>query len=413
MTSTKSLFGLHKEGMRRVAEDWKSFAKQFKKDRTLGEDYNPTTMDPPDSPGDKEENEEPGNEDDDHVEPSHTQVVDEDLDFLPNFSEVLKVFLDEYYQATDWKLSHKHNITTKLTPKLTTLFTNIEDIVKKQFPDVKRLHATLRPESRIQDIVIKYMRSVRLTKTHEQNIKTYLAPLVEAHLQQLKLEIKLIVINEKKESERKEKGELPSDRIDIEGIINRFSLSYFKGKAAADKSGLSPRLSSTNSSSPRRSPSFSSASSSSSSASLSSSSSSSSSSGDKSLDPQQERQQRGSFLKPATEVFADFQAADPFLAKCILQLKQDLNAAQEKIRLSREHEEKQKEKEIEEHEKKAVAEAMQRELEERMCVVCMESAKVICFSPCGHLCSCEGCSEELTSCPLCQQKIDHKQRVYY
>jgi len=51
---------------------------------------------------------------------------------------------------------------------------------------------------------------------------------------------------------------------------------------------------------------------------------------------------------------------------------------------------------------------------QKLCVVCMENPKVICFSPCGHIATCERCDREhLEKCPLCQANITSRQRAYF
>jgi len=69
--------------------------------------------------------------------------------------------------------------------------------------------------------------------------------------------------------------------------------------------------------------------------------------------------------------------------------------------------------EREKQEKIKAEEAMQSDLEDKLCVVCMESAKVMCFGPCGHVATCEQCSIDLHQCPMCQAKIAHRIRAYY
>ena len=42
------------------------------------------------------------------------------------------------------------------------------------------------------------------------------------------------------------------------------------------------------------------------------------------------------------------------------------------------------------------------------CVVCMAKKCAVVFLPCGHVCTCGGCSAELSSCPLCRGAISNR-----
>jgi len=46
--------------------------------------------------------------------------------------------------------------------------------------------------------------------------------------------------------------------------------------------------------------------------------------------------------------------------------------------------------------------------EEQACVVCSESEKTTLFMPCRHLCTCEACAVQLSSCPICRGRIGEK-----
>lgn len=39
------------------------------------------------------------------------------------------------------------------------------------------------------------------------------------------------------------------------------------------------------------------------------------------------------------------------------------------------------------------------------CVVCMDSVSNLIYFPCGHLCSCEECGNQLEKCPICRKVI--------
>jgi len=48
------------------------------------------------------------------------------------------------------------------------------------------------------------------------------------------------------------------------------------------------------------------------------------------------------------------------------------------------------------------------------CVVCMGTAAVIAFSPCGHLATCQPCARKLTSreCPICRERIVQELHIF-
>eukprot|EP01006_Ploeotia_vitrea_P046476 TRINITY_DN67028_c5_g5_i2.p1 TRINITY_DN67028_c5_g5~~TRINITY_DN67028_c5_g5_i2.p1 ORF type:complete len:301 (+),score=31.73 TRINITY_DN67028_c5_g5_i2:32-904(+) len=51
--------------------------------------------------------------------------------------------------------------------------------------------------------------------------------------------------------------------------------------------------------------------------------------------------------------------------------------------------------------------------EDMLCVICMEVKKDCCFVPCGHCCTCMGCSKAVSDCPQCRSKIDTKIKVFF
>jgi E3 ubiquitin-protein ligase MUL1 len=55
-----------------------------------------------------------------------------------------------------------------------------------------------------------------------------------------------------------------------------------------------------------------------------------------------------------------------------------------------------------------------RELTElQLCVVCCLNPREIILLPCGHVCLCEDCSEEIKdSCPVCRAEIETKAAAY-
>ncbi|XP_072422474.1 LOW QUALITY PROTEIN: E3 ubiquitin-protein ligase LRSAM1 [Chiloscyllium punctatum] len=46
------------------------------------------------------------------------------------------------------------------------------------------------------------------------------------------------------------------------------------------------------------------------------------------------------------------------------------------------------------------------------CVVCLEQESQMIFLPCGHVCCCQTCGAELSTCPLCRKDIEQKIRIY-
>ncbi|XP_043575811.1 E3 ubiquitin-protein ligase LRSAM1 isoform X1 [Chiloscyllium plagiosum] len=57
----------------------------------------------------------------------------------------------------------------------------------------------------------------------------------------------------------------------------------------------------------------------------------------------------------------------------------------------------------------AVSEEVLAQLE---CVVCLEQESQMIFLPCGHVCCCQTCGTELSTCPLCRKDIEQKIRIY-
>ncbi|XP_022160510.1 E3 ubiquitin-protein ligase LRSAM1-like [Myzus persicae] len=47
-------------------------------------------------------------------------------------------------------------------------------------------------------------------------------------------------------------------------------------------------------------------------------------------------------------------------------------------------------------------------LEDVECIICMETKFDVLFIPCGHLCCCWKCSEQISLCPMCRTEILHK-----
>jgi hypothetical protein len=51
------------------------------------------------------------------------------------------------------------------------------------------------------------------------------------------------------------------------------------------------------------------------------------------------------------------------------------------------------------------------QVEELKCGVCLDNKRCIAFN-CGHFCTCNACSQELDTCPVCRVKIITKTRIY-
>lgn len=45
------------------------------------------------------------------------------------------------------------------------------------------------------------------------------------------------------------------------------------------------------------------------------------------------------------------------------------------------------------------------------CSVCLENNSAIIFD-CGHMCTCNSCSQMLSNCPICRARIERRQRVF-
>lgn len=54
-------------------------------------------------------------------------------------------------------------------------------------------------------------------------------------------------------------------------------------------------------------------------------------------------------------------------------------------------------------------------IDERACVICLDSRRSIAFFPCKHLCACLPCSSnrQLTHCPVCREDIVMKTTIYW
>ena len=47
------------------------------------------------------------------------------------------------------------------------------------------------------------------------------------------------------------------------------------------------------------------------------------------------------------------------------------------------------------------------------CSICLNNNTNIALIPCGHVCSCYNCSNDITKCPICRSDIIRKQPLFY
>ncbi|AJD09274.1 inhibitor of apoptosis protein 3 [Condylorrhiza vestigialis mutiple nucleopolyhedrovirus] len=50
--------------------------------------------------------------------------------------------------------------------------------------------------------------------------------------------------------------------------------------------------------------------------------------------------------------------------------------------------------------------------ENKMCKICFNAEKTVCFDPCGHVLACGKCAAVLKNCPMCRAKILNAIRIY-
>ncbi|XP_052670382.1 E3 ubiquitin-protein ligase LRSAM1 isoform X1 [Harpia harpyja] len=60
-----------------------------------------------------------------------------------------------------------------------------------------------------------------------------------------------------------------------------------------------------------------------------------------------------------------------------------------------------------------MAPPLQWEEKKSECVVCMEQETQMIFLPCGHVCCCQTCCEQLHTCPLCRKDITQRIRIFH
>ena len=51
--------------------------------------------------------------------------------------------------------------------------------------------------------------------------------------------------------------------------------------------------------------------------------------------------------------------------------------------------------------------------DERLCKICYDNPRNVCFVPCGHVMSCHQCSLNIATCPLCRHKFTRTQQLFY
>lgn len=51
--------------------------------------------------------------------------------------------------------------------------------------------------------------------------------------------------------------------------------------------------------------------------------------------------------------------------------------------------------------------------EAQLCIVCKENPKEVILLPCGHVCVCEDCNEDISNlCPVCRTEIQSRNPAY-
>ncbi|KAM9594641.1 E3 ubiquitin-protein ligase LRSAM1 isoform 1-T5 [Morphnus guianensis] len=60
-----------------------------------------------------------------------------------------------------------------------------------------------------------------------------------------------------------------------------------------------------------------------------------------------------------------------------------------------------------------MAPPLQWEEKKSECVVCMEQETQMIFLPCGHVCCCQTCCDQLHTCPLCRKDITQRIRIFH
>lgn len=52
-------------------------------------------------------------------------------------------------------------------------------------------------------------------------------------------------------------------------------------------------------------------------------------------------------------------------------------------------------------------------VDKHLCKICFNSELSILFIPCMHIITCETCSLQIQNCPICRERIEKYQKIYY
>ncbi|AXU41708.1 IAP-3 [Spodoptera eridania nucleopolyhedrovirus] len=53
------------------------------------------------------------------------------------------------------------------------------------------------------------------------------------------------------------------------------------------------------------------------------------------------------------------------------------------------------------------------EEDEKMCKICFDRPRNMCFVPCGHVIACEKCALIIKNCPMCRNRFTHTQKLFF
>lgn len=69
---------------------------------------------------------------------------------------------------------------------------------------------------------------------------------------------------------------------------------------------------------------------------------------------------------------------------------------------------------IDKKKSRLMSQEIEKQKENRLCVICQEGEKSVVLFPCRHMCLCDACSqhEDLEQCPLCRRPIVQRISVY-
>ena len=68
--------------------------------------------------------------------------------------------------------------------------------------------------------------------------------------------------------------------------------------------------------------------------------------------------------------------------------------------------------EIDKSKLKRLEEELAKEMESKLCVVCLDNPRKLIIKPCNHYCLCEQCRKHLISCPICTGRIRAVEKIY-